>query len=419
MATVVEQNFQGTIVDGLPYADDRKAYIVQTLEPVLEEMLADVLTAMPEPNPLDFMIQWLSKRTGRSAAKMRRSVVATNQALKKEISQATEDLQEIGKMAATEAAPEPEEAEEEDPDEDCDEIPESFRRSEQQLNKVRTSVSAEAYGEWNTKKAFEPPKYPKTPEQEERLAETLCKSFLFSGLEKKDFSIILLAMKECNFPSGEKVITEGDDGSFLFVIEKGQLECIKKIDGEDKVLRTCNEGDVFGELALLYNCPRAASVVAKGACVCWQLDRDTFNSIVKEASMKRREKYDQFLQSVTLFATLDAYERSQIADSLKTENYTRGTVVVQQNQPGDAFYIVEEGALYATKSSDTGQSARVMEYKPGDYFGELALLNNTPRAASVIVSSETAKVLSISRSVFNKMLGPLQHLLARQAGAYC
>mmetsp|Transcript_72341 Transcript_72341/g.137619 ORF Transcript_72341/g.137619 Transcript_72341/m.137619 type:complete len:84 (+) Transcript_72341:139-390(+) len=81
-------NFQGTIVDGLPYAEDRKAYIVQTLEPVLEEMLADVLTEMPQPSPLDFMISWLQKRSGRSAANMRRSVMATNMHLKKEFSQA-------------------------------------------------------------------------------------------------------------------------------------------------------------------------------------------------------------------------------------------------------------------------------------------------------------------------------------------
>jgi cAMP-dependent protein kinase regulator len=68
--------------------------------------------------------------------------------------------------------------------------------------------------------------------------------------------------------AGEKVITEGDNGDFLFVIEKGTLNCIKSVNGEEKVVKTVNEGDVFGELALLYNCPRAASVMA--ADVLWQ-----------------------------------------------------------------------------------------------------------------------------------------------------
>ena len=68
--------------------------------------------------------------------------------------------------------------------------------------------------------------------------------------------------------AGEKVITEGDNGDFLFVIEKGTLNCTKSVNGEEKVVKTVNEGDVFGELALLYNCPRAASVMA--ADVLWK-----------------------------------------------------------------------------------------------------------------------------------------------------
>lgn len=61
---------------------------------------------------------------------------------------------------------------------------------------------------------------------------------------------------------------------------------------------------------------------------------------------------------------------------------------------------------------------RVKEYKAGDYFGELALLKNQPRAASIIVSSESAKVLSMSRSSFSKMLGPLAHVLSSRVNTY-
>ncbi len=72
-------------------------------------------------------------------------------------------------------------------------------------------------------------------------------------------------MSFLSWKAGEKVINEGDNGDFLFVIEKGALNCTKSVNGEEKVVKTVNEGDVFGELALLYNCPRAASVVAKDA----------------------------------------------------------------------------------------------------------------------------------------------------------
>jgi cAMP-dependent protein kinase regulator len=147
--------------------------------------------------------------------------------------------------------------------------------------------------------------------------------------------------------------------------------------------------------------------------VCWQLDRDTFNNIVKEAAVKRRTRYMAFLGKVTLIQSIDEYQRSQIADALKSEVYKKGDTIVTQDEPGDKFYIVEEGSLYATKGEK-----RVMDYKAGDYFGELALLKNQPRAASIVVASDTAKVLSMSRPSFTKMLGPLQQILEKKVKSY-
>merc|ERR1719188_1575357 len=126
---------------------------------------------------------------------------------------------------------------------------------------------------------------------------------MFSSLDPKDMETIIMAMEEANVMAGEKVITEGEDGDYLFVIESGKLECTKTIDGQEKIVKTCDPGDVFGELALLYNCPRAATVVAKRDCTCWKLDRESFNHIVKDSAVERREKYDRFLQTVAILAS--------------------------------------------------------------------------------------------------------------------
>eukprot|EP00929_Paragymnodinium_shiwhaense_P014047 TRINITY_DN12191_c0_g1_i1.p1 TRINITY_DN12191_c0_g1~~TRINITY_DN12191_c0_g1_i1.p1 ORF type:complete len:417 (+),score=119.97 TRINITY_DN12191_c0_g1_i1:158-1408(+) len=404
------------VVDELPFEDDVKDYIVDRLDPVLEEMVANTITAMPD-DPFDHMIEWLRKRCG-APSSPRRSLQMRNAMLKQELRKVTETLEEAGTVIPGTPSEQEDEDEEEDSDESCDELPESFRKSEVALSRARQSVSAESYGLWNQKKAFEAPVYTKTAEQMERLRNTLMQSFMFNCLEDKDWNTILLAMKEALFSAGSQVIVEGQDGENLFVIERGFFECTKKIDGEEQVVKTCSPGDVFGELALLYNCPRAATVTAKENCVCWQLDRMTFNHVVKDAAIKRREKYDTFLKSVTLLASLGAIERAQIADVLKSETFLKGHVVVKQDDPGDRFYMVEEGSLYATKvKSDAGEQ-RVMDYGPGDYFGELSLLNNKPRAASVIVSSDKAKVLSMSRTAFSTMLGPLQGILARQVASY-
>merc|ERR1719453_2231381 len=225
-----------------------------------------------------------------------------------------------------------EEEEEEEEDDELDEIPESMKKPEGQMKTQRASVSAEAYGAWNQKKEFTPPSHPKTDEQKKRLQEVMCKSFLFSALEGKDMDSVIGAMLEVPAEAEQVLIQEGDDGDFLFVIEKGILDCKKKIEGEEKVVKTCEAGDAFGELALLYNCPRAATVVAREKCVLWKLDRDTFNHIVKDAAAKKREKHEAFLAKVPLLSSMDAYERSQVADALQRVSFEDGKQVADALQ---------------------------------------------------------------------------------------
>jgi len=193
----------------------------------------------------------------------------------------------------------------------------------------------------------------------------------------------------------------------LFVIESGKLDCIIKLpDGSDKVVKTCQADDVFGELALLYNCPRAASVDASEKSILWQLDRDTFNHIVKEAAQKKRDRYNAFLNKVPLLASMDDYERSQLADALKPETVSAGSNIVNQGEEGKKFYIIEDGEAAALKDGQT-----VMSYGVGDYFGELALIRNQPRAVTVTCKTD-CKLLSMDSGSFKRLLR-VQDLLDR------
>merc|ERR1719446_950336 len=104
---------------------------------------------------------------------------------------------------------------------------------------------------------------------------------MFSNLDDKDMNIIIDAMEEIQVQKDERIIKQGENGNVLFIIESGKLDCLVKTNAEEKVVKTVQCGDVFGELALLYNCPRAASVQATEPSSLWQLDRETFNAIVK------------------------------------------------------------------------------------------------------------------------------------------
>eukprot|EP00927_Polykrikos_kofoidii_P060404 TRINITY_DN5539_c0_g1_i1.p1 TRINITY_DN5539_c0_g1~~TRINITY_DN5539_c0_g1_i1.p1 ORF type:complete len:332 (-),score=76.02 TRINITY_DN5539_c0_g1_i1:61-987(-) len=283
------------------------------------------------------------------------------------------------------------ESEEED---DCDEEPPVFTGT-----RSRGSVSAEAYGDWNRKTAFTPPVIPKTDDQQQRLKACLLNSFLFSSLEESDFSTIIGAMKEVVVEPKQRLIQQGDDGECLYVVESGAFNCIiKPADGDEKIVKTCQVGDVFGELALLYNCPRAASVESVEGCVCWQLDRETFKHIVQDRAQQKRARYEDFLSKVPLLESLDAYDRSQIADGLRSESFVDGQTVVMQGEIGKRCYIVEEGEAIATKDG-----VEAMRHTVGDYFGELALLRNQPRATTV-TSNGNLKVLSLDSRTFKSLL---------------
>lgn len=120
---------------------------------------------------------------------------------------------------------------------------------------------------------------------------------MFSALDDKEKSIVVDAMEEIKSQKGEVIIKQGEEGDKLYVVGSGTLKCYKLFKGnaEDTYLKTFQPGEAFGELALLYNAPRAATIIADEDCTLYGLDRDTFNHIVKDAAAKKREKYEAFL----------------------------------------------------------------------------------------------------------------------------
>ena len=115
-----------------------------------------------------------------------------------------------------------------------------------------------------------------------------------------------------------------------------------------------NSGEAFGELALLYNAPRAATIKAQSYCKLFALNRETFNHVVKEAAAAKRNRYEKFLNKIPLLDTMEAYERSKIADVIKSRQYKKGDYVIKQGEKGNTFYFIEKGNAIATKKQPNG-----------------------------------------------------------------
>jgi len=284
----------------------------------------------------------------------------------------------------------------------------------------RSSVSAEAYGLWNKKTNFKPKVVAKSEASKKKILLRLSQAFMFSNLDEKERQVVSNAMEEKKYRAGDFVIKQGEDGEELFVVESGKLSCHKKFaqENDPKFLKNYSPGEAFGELALLYNAPRAATIIATEDSVLWSLDRNTFNHIVKDSASKKREKYEEFLKNVKLLSTIDPYERSKIADAFKPESYNPGEYVISEGEAGNTFYFIEKGEAVATKTIEKGKPPKeVMQYKAGDYFGELALLKNEPRAANVIAKS-ALNIVSLDRDSFKRLLGPMEEILKRNVEMY-
>ena len=171
------------------------------------------------------------------------------------------------------------------------------------------SVSAEVFGKFNKQAAWVPPVHPKTEDQIRAVKGKMEANFMFSSLNPLDKKKILEAVVPVQKQAGDVIIKQGDDGDNFYLVEKGQLTCkklLKPTDKEETFLKEYVPGESFGELALLYNAPRAATIVCKSdTCELWSLDRNTFNHIIKTAVQKKREKYDDFLGKVEILKLME------------------------------------------------------------------------------------------------------------------
>lgn len=230
--------------------------------------------------------------------------------------------------------------------------------------KQRAGISAEVFGEFNKKEDFVPPVFPKSEEAKQVLKKKLLQAFMFNALEDAEMSIVLDAIEEVKVSTGQKVITEGDQGDCMYVLNTGALACTKVFAGttEPKHLKDYVPGEGFGELALLYNAPRAATITATQDSTLMKLDRGTFNHIVKDAAQRKREKYDNFLQSVPILQSMDPYERSKLGDAVVAEQFAAGDYIIRQGASGDVFYMMSEGTAKALLKGPDGVEKEVMQY---------------------------------------------------------
>uniref|UniRef100_A0A6I8PFS9 Protein kinase cAMP-dependent type II regulatory subunit beta n=1 Tax=Ornithorhynchus anatinus TaxID=9258 RepID=A0A6I8PFS9_ORNAN len=253
----------------------------------------------------------------------------------------------------------------------------------------RASVCAEAYNPDEEEDDAESRIiHPKTDDQRTRLQEACKDILLFKNLDPEQMSQVLDAMFEKLVKEGEHVIDQGDDGDNFYVIDRGTFDIYVKCDGVGRCVGNYDNRGSFGELALMYNTPRAATITATSPGALWGLDRVTFRRIIVKNNAKKRRMYENFIESLPFLKSLDVSERLKVVDVIGTKIYKDGEQIIAQGDLADSFFIVESGEVKITMKRKNKQeveendSVEIARYSRGQYFGELALVTNKPRAAS-------------------------------------
>ncbi len=141
-------------------------------------------------------------------------------------------------------------------------------------------------------------------------------------------------------------------GDFYYIIDEGKCEIFVAAVG--KVLDV-KEGDAFGELALMYDAPRAATVVAASEVQTWALDQMTFKKTLKDTTIKKRTMLQDFLKDVPILRLLSEYERLTLTDALQECTYGAGEVIMREGDEGETFCIIESGEVKCTKAGIVGE----------------------------------------------------------------
>ncbi|XP_075585317.1 uncharacterized protein LOC124498371 [Dermatophagoides farinae] len=302
-----------------------------------------------------------------------------------------------------------------DDDDDCDgdEPPArlSFTR--------RKSVFAEHYdpeedeGDTGTK-IF----YPKSDEQRQRLGEATKNILLFRSLDPTDMNEVIDAMFERKVEANEVVIKQGDDGDNFYVIADGTFSItVANDDGTEKEVGKYVGSGSFGELALMYNMPRAATVRAVTAGSLWAMSRQTFRRIVLKRAFMKRKEYESFIEKVEIFKFLEYYEKMSLSDAFMARCYKNGDLIIKQGDQADGMYFVQEGIVRIIKE-ENGQEQELSRVEKGGYFGELALITKKSRAATVYAASAEVKLAFLDVLAFERLLGPCMNIMRRNFNHY-
>jgi len=204
--------------------------------------------------------------------------------------------------------------------------------------------------------------------------------------------------------AGQALVRQGDRGDRFYVVRSGTFEVTRSEDGgSERQIRKLERGRSFGEIALLEGSTRTATVRALEPSQVFDIDKGTFDRALADR-METAEEMRAGLRSIAMlrslepFRTLDDADAARLVKSAEFRSFAPGERIVKQGEEGSSFFVVASGQV------EVVENRRVRgRLGAGEYFGEVALLADVPRTATVRAATPT-RVLELDRKAFDRVL---------------
>lgn len=243
---------------------------------------------------------------------------------------------------------------------------------------------------------------------------------LFSDLREQELHSLLDRVRFKTFPKGAYICQEGEPGDSLMIICRGEVGIYKQSpDGDEKWIRTIQEGDCFGEFGFFLDRKRHASVKALKECETIEITREELEGIIKTYPRVKKVLEDLFKKRVLdnllalspLFSTLSETDREEVLKRFRTRSVPEGIFLFQGGDPPHCLYLIKKGEVEIFTQDRRGKRVVLGRLGCGQLFGEIGVLLNTPRMAFAKTTQPT-ELLELSKKDFDDLIQRYPHLRA-------
>jgi putative peptide zinc metalloprotease protein len=235
---------------------------------------------------------------------------------------------------------------------------------------------------------------------------------IFAESSPAELRSLANAVSRRHYRPGQTIIRQGEPGDTFYIVKSGQVNVWQQTgDAPPQLVNTHGPGSYFGEVALLRSAPRNATCRAAGNVMLYCLEQADFDRLARryfELGERVKSRYERLklLQSVFLFQETSLYSLKELASHFRVQDIAPGDIIIRQGEPGDAFYLIEDGEVEISRTPDAEPNAppQVLDTRRrGEFFGEIALLLNVSRTATVHATQPT-RLLRLERDDFLRLV---------------